>query len=743
MAIFQGADKDKKKDKRQDKKLSRSSAGKKKNKKEKKEKNPRTRRVWIFIVFYLLSLLILGGGHLSRSESVTLAAPSPTRIVASSPVSYESDLLTKEAVESAVANISPVMTVDEGALASIDQAISDLFRQVEEKKADYQAGLEGLTEKEEEKRLLDLDLLSMSLSEKADVLSMDPVDLDMVEEYSRSLIRKYMKAGVQSSGLPIARQNMLEEVMNSTLSGPAKTLIVAAIEAVELKETLKYDDAATSQRREDIVADIDPVPVNIARGEVLVEEGEIISPLIYEKIKHSDTSVRNESYLGLLGIAILLLVLYGIILWFLYQYRPELPKEESYLQLLAVLILFGLLASEIFARISYSSGSDLLFFYMTPLAAVGMLTTILLDNETGLMVSTVLSLLLGLTAKMSFEYTAVAMLASFIGVFSVAKLGHRGDLMKSAIYIAGVNILTILSVGWFLNYTGTMLFWALVMGLVGAFLSSVLAIGTLPYFEMAFKITTPVRLLEFSDPNQPLLKRLLMEAPGTYHHSIMVSNLSEAAAEAVGADRLLARVGAFYHDIGKLKRPYFFIENQQGMEENPHDKLSPRLSTLVITSHVKDGLDMAEEYKLPSSIRQFIATHHGDSMVRYFYNKAKELEGENIKESEFHYDGKKPVSKEAAIVMLADTVEASVRSLKNPNPGRVEGFVRKVIRDKFDEGQLSESKLTFRELETIAKAFIRILSGIYHQRVEYPETLAKEVQRRENQGESNHHEPTK
>ena len=224
-----------------------------------------------------------------------------------------------------------------------------------------------------------------------------------------------------------------------------------------------------------------------------------------------------------------------------------------------------------------------------------------------------------------------------------------------------------------------------------------------------------------------------METPGTYHHSILVGNLAEAAAEAVGADGLLARVGSTYHDLGKLKRPYFFAENQFGID-NPHDKIAPSLSTLIITSHVKDGIELARENKLPDVVIDFIAQHHGTDLVKFFYHRAKENDGENIQEKDFRYPGPKPQTKETAIVSLADAVEAAVRSLVKPTPGKIEALVRKIIRDRLDDGQLDESDLTFKDLNKIAEAFVKVLNGIYHARVEYPENITREEIEGKNKG---------
>lgn len=257
--------------------------------------------------------------------------------------------------------------------------------------------------------------------------------------------------------------------------------------------------------------------------------------------------------------------------------------------------------------------------------------------------------------------------------------------------------------------------------LIGVVLSGILAVGLLPFFESIFDVVTNIKLLELSNPNQPLMKKLIMEAPGTYHHSMMVANLAEAAAELVGGNPVIARVGAYYHDIGKTKRPYFFGENQIG-RDNPHDKITPNLSTLIILSHTKDGLEMAKEQKIPKIIQDIIVQHHGTTLVKYFYFKAKK-EAENpdeIKEEDFRYPGPIPNTKESGILMLADSVEASVRSITDPTKGKIEEMVNNIINDKLNNRQLVDCDLTLKDVEIIRKSFLKTLDGIYHHRIEYP-----------------------
>jgi len=250
-------------------------------------------------------------------------------------------------------------------------------------------------------------------------------------------------------------------------------------------------------------------------------------------------------------------------------------------------------------------------------------------------------------------------------------------------------------------------------------------IGILPLIESSTGILTPFKLMELANPNHPLMKRLLIEAPGTYHHSLMVGNLAEIAADDMGLNSSLARVGAYFHDTGKLKKPGYFIENISG--ENPHDKMDPKSSTAYITSHTFDGAEMAKKYKLPEAIRDIIVSHHGTTLMVYFYHKAKTSPGnENIKQEQFRYTGPKPLSKEAGIVMLADSVEAAVRAINEKNPEKIESTIKKIIKDKLDDGQFDYCALTMKDFNMVAKSFIKVLSGYYHERGEYPENT-KEI----------------
>ena len=340
------------------------------------------------------------------------------------------------------------------------------------------------------------------------------------------------------------------------------------------------------------------------------------------------------------------------------------------------------------------------------------------------------ALFFGLITDQDMRIISFVLLGSSIGIYSLSKSHHSYSLVRAGLWVAGVNVITILCTGMMeqIEYRDMMVDAAL--GAVGGLAAAILAIGILPFLEQVFQITTPEKLLALARPNHPLLQRLLLEAPGTYYHSVLVGNLAETAADKVGADPIIARVGAYYHDIGKIQRPYFFIENQANLG-NPHAKLAPSLSTMIVTSHIRDGLEFCREYKLPEVIADIVGQHHGTTLVSYFYKQATESEhSECIIEEDYRYEGPKPQTKESALIMLADGCEAAVRSISKPNMSRIENTVRRVITERLRDGQLNECDLTLKDLNVIGDIFIRVLCSTCHSRIEYPSEAIRELERR-------------
>ena len=348
--------------------------------------------------------------------------------------------------------------------------------------------------------------------------------------------------------------------------------------------------------------------------------------------------------------------------------------------------------------------------------AASLFITFLTVKGTGMMTSQMLGVLLMTT------------IGGMTAIYMLRKNAQRVFVLVTGLVVGIVNFAVLLCVGALTSNDVTNVISDAIYALFGAITSGILCVGLQPMLEAAFNLVTPAKLIELSNPNQPLLRRLMIETPGTYHHSMVVANLAEAAAEAVGANALLCRVGAYYHDIGKLMRPMYFKENQLG--ENPHDKTDPRVSTAILTEHTRDGVELAKKHHLPEEIVDMIRQHHGNTPVMYFYAKTVKLVGEeHVDIADFRYDGPKPQTSEAAILMLSDTVEAAVRSLADPTRDKMSAMIRKLVRGKMEDGQLDECTLTFRDIGNICTAFETVMQGVFHERIEYPSVDLKRAKK--------------
>ena len=369
------------------------------------------------------------------------------------------------------------------------------------------------------------------------------------------------------------------------------------------------------------------------------------------------------------------------------------------------------------------------YYYLFPFAAGAMLVRIVLNSEIALIFAIISSLLFGALFGSDLFIAFYALVGSLIGAHGVRQCETRSTLYMAGLRLSMFNALMVLGLYLMTNKSfDIQLLYQLVFALAGGVLCSVIVTGTVPLIESLFKYTTNIKLLELANMNNSLLRDLMVQAPGTYHHSIVVGNLVEAAAEAISANPLLARVGAYYHDIGKVRKPLYFIENL-GRQENKHDKLNPSMSALILMAHTKDGVDLAREWKLGEPLEDIIRQHHGTTLMKFFYEKAKNRKDAGdilIDERDYRYPGPKPQSREAALIMLADAVEAASRTLTDPTPARIKGMVQKIINNIFIDGQLDNCELTLKDFHLIAKSFNLILTGMFHQRIDYPEPAFKE-----------------
>lgn len=495
-----------------------------------------------------------------------------------------------------------------------------------------------------------------------------------------------------------------------------RELVAAVLQSV-IRPNLIPSPEKIERARQDAIRSV--AEIRIREGQIIVRRGDQVDLEHISLLQDLGLVDGRRDYGLMAGTLIMLLLLFAMLGVYLHQHRRDIFRNDAQLALLGLIIVLVTGLAKVGTFIPWQGTG-----FLVPVGLAGLLVTLLLDSRVALVVTIMLSVMSSALFGLDGRVFAVALAGGVAAVYSVSRVSQRSDLTRAGFIIGGAAFLTMVALG--LLRSDVFLIQYSFLGVLNGIVSAVGTIGLLPYLETLFVITSSIRLLELSNPNHPLLRKLLMEAPGSYHHSILVGNLAEAAAEVIDADQLLVRVGAQYHDIGKTKRPYFFVENQFG-GENPHDKISPTLSTLIIISHVKDGVELAREYQLPPAIIDFIKEHHGTDLVKYFYQRALEnAQGESVDEQDFRYPGPKPQSKETAVVMLADAVEAAVRSLGRPTPGRIEGLVRRLIKERLESGQLDESNITLRDLDKIADAFVRVLTGIFHKRVEYPDIVPKE-----------------
>lgn len=685
--------------------------------------NGKFRKLTWFTLFFVSVTLIFTIHFLSEKYPIKEGEIASVTVKATRTITLIDEQKTEEQKKMAEESIQEVYVLDKSILNEMDEELRGFY-------VNFTALIFNNNLNSKDKvRILRRDF---NLSEVAAniFLAVEKSTIKALESESINLLKNNWHNGVKETEVEAKKEKIFSQIELLNYNAPYRELIKASFLHLNLRPDYYYDHEATLKARKEAAKNVVPVLVTIREGQKIVGEGEVVTAEQIVFLRALGYQGASSAFTTLIGVVLFLFLLTMLTILFLKNYRREIYRNDNKMILLTLLILIILLVAKLISVVKISPKLEVaeLVGYLIPISAGSMLIAILIETKLAIYLTIIFGILVGVLTGNSLPYAIAAFIGGASGVYTISKFKQRFDWVKAGLFVAGANVFCIFSLGlmyespWQIVATGASL------GAVNGFLSAILAYGSLPFFESGFKITTHVRLLELANPTQPLLKRLLFEAPGTYHHSILVGNLAEAAADAVGADSLLVRVGAYYHDIGKLKRPYFFIENQLG-GDNPHDKLTPPLSTLIITSHIKDGLELARQEGIPPVILDLIAEHHGTSLVSYFYHKALEMgNADNIKEDDYRYNAPKPQSKEAAIIMLADSVEAAVRSLSAVTTGKIEGMIRKIIKEKLQDGQLDESDLTFKDLDSIANAFTHILNGIFHSRIEYPESVLKAME---------------
>ncbi|MBP3652504.1 MAG: HDIG domain-containing protein [Clostridia bacterium] len=664
------------------------------------------------IAFVLLFALLLTGITPDQYD-IHVGQPSSKTVYATKDVE---DSVTTEALRQAAASqVEPsYKSVDASVNAAVITDMQTAFDSIRKLRAEFSVPADGISD----------DMLdsfnaqcpvSISRDSLSTLLSTDDeafsgfVDAAVAE--ARDTLNSTLPEGQESAAVTRITRSLLTDEYDANLVSIATEVLKA-----NLRPNMLIDQEITETNRQKAREAVEPEI--LVKREVIVREGEIVTEAQYKMIESLGLLADDKLDVPLLGgMFLLVLIFCGAIFLYLWLFDQQVLQDNKRLLLLCIIIVLEVAVSLLVRALNS---------YLMPVAMGAILISILIDTKTAMFVSAMLSFMVsmlvsadGLFSMTMFSILLMAFTAGPVAAFVLSRKQLRTGTLLAGFSVALVNFIVTLSIGLIsssnLKTALTNACWAI----GGGVFSAVLAIGLQSLLEWMFNLATNAKLIELSNPNQPLLRRLLMEAPGTYHHSIIVANLAEAGATAVGGNGLLARVGAYYHDVGKLKRPMYFKENQMG--DNPHDRTDPRVSTAILTAHSRDGAQMAMKDRLPAQVVDIIRQHHGDSLVLYFYDKAVKLYGEDIDISAFRYEGPRPRSKEAAVVMLADTIEAATRTLANPSPEKMEALIRKLVREKMDDGQLNDSALTFSDLDKICSTFSTVLTGVFHERIEYPE----------------------
>lgn len=560
-------------------------------------------------------------------------------------------------------------------------------------------------------------------------------DLDEMRPVAIDIVSKLMGDSIADAS--VARAKVAEYVNASSLSERAAREVVQELVRLAITPNKFYDEEGTKLAK--VQARENTPQVFIEQGELIVSKGEVITQDTYDLLKEQGLLKTDVNLWPEFGLLILSSMLSLVLFMYMRQVSITTFKYNNS-QLLMLVLIFGIQVLILQIIALTQSDTTIYLGYIAPFALGVILITLLIDvslAQVSTVIFSIISSIMLNTAQgemFSYEFFFITMVTSYAAIFSIHRASQRSTILKAGIMVCIFGSITVFMLAMLsdgaLSDRDTML--SAVFAFGGGLVTSVLVLGLMPFFEITFGILSALKLVELSNPNHPLLRKLLTETPGTYHHSVMVGNLAEQAAEAIGANGLLCRVGAFYHDIGKTKRPSYFIENQNNMD-NPHDFIDPKLSTSIIVAHARDGADLLKDYKLPKPIRDIAEQHHGTTFLKFFYYKAlKQAEADGVEpdftEDDFRYPGPKAQSKEAAVVGIADSVEAAVRSLRKPTVEQIESIIQKIIKDRLDDNQFNECDLTIRELDVVAHSLKEAVMGIFHSRIEYPDQLKPKEQ---------------
>lgn len=672
-------------------------------------------RIVLFVLAFVVTIVCIGTGSIQQRETVQVGSVATKRYVAQEDTVDEA--ATEKLREAAANSVGPIYKTDTTVMDKNVTMVEGVFQELD-------TVLAGMPEGESfYNAVQEISLELPVVLSNRQLMAYENLTAEQRKAFANdcvSVLKEIYDKGVTADGLTEAKASGLGYLQELAWSSDLKTMAGVILSAA-VEPNLIVDEAAVEASKEEKRAEVDEVLIR--KNQKIVDEGEIITQEIYDKLVSlnlvSETGLEG-SLMPMLGSLVITGMLFAALYLFFRWGKGNILLKPNEIRMLFTIYMMMVLLIRILANLT--------IFTIVPVGRFAMLVSLLVGRRMALWLNALFCIIGCFIFNGDVQFLMYALISGTFAALIIQKTDKRSHLIPAALGMAAVDFVTTISLGFFFGegYSAELLLQSGI-GAVTGLLSMIVAVGSLPFWENMFEANTPLRLMELTNPNNELLRKLMIEAPGTYHHSLIVANLAETAVYDIGGNTALARAGAYYHDVGKLRYPQFFAENQSG--HNPHDELPPEKSAKIITGHTKGGLELAERYKLPPVVRDMIVEHHGNSLVKFFYFKALKLYGaENVNEADYRYQGRIPSSRESAVVMLADTVEAAVRSMlgHGKTMEEAEAAVKNLMKDKLDDGQLNNSGLTLNELETIRLAFLKVFHGMYHERVSYPEQ--KEIQ---------------
>lgn len=667
------------------------------------------RKFSLALLFFIINFIVLFTFLAPQKYELKVGQRAQEDIKATKNI--ENKIETQKLIDKAVQQVQPVYKNNLTVQAEIKSDIEKFFSDINEINNSGIVDASNGEQLDSKQKLESMQQKYPTISSKSInlALNMDKVRLEKLKNYIFEIINQVMSTGITKEEVDYQKKNVsefFEEI--KTFNQNEKLLSIEIIDTyIRPNKFLDLDKTQekTEKAKESVEKVIIPKDENIiSKGEIITEEKlEILQSigLVQKKGK--------EDFFVIIGLILIILILEALGALYINVFDKKILKNEKKVLLIILIISVTMLISISLSKIS---------LYIIPVAGASMLISILLNTNIAIISNLIISIMLYI-ATSDINILLISLISGTFAAFANLEIAQRRNVIITGFKIGLLNLLIVMSLGFITTTSLKEPFINSLLSLLSGIISSIFVVGSLPLWEHYFDILTSLKLLELSSANNEILKRMLIETPGTYHHSIIVGNLAERACDKIGANSLFARVASYYHDMGKLSKPYFFKENQI-TTDNPHDKMSPIMSTKIIKEHVSYGVELAQKHKLPKEIINIIREHHGTTSVAYFYYKAKEM-GMDVKEEDFRYKGPEPQSKEAAVIMMADSVEAAIRSIKEPSKEKIEDMIEKIVKGKLNDGQFDKSNLTLKEVDLVKEAFIEVIMGMFHQRIEYPQ----------------------